>query len=269
MSTISTSDMAMIARRRMNTGRKMQMKSEAFNIDCMEYMRDLPDKAFDLAVCDPPYFSGPEKRLFYGNAVSPIGVKRRQYPKATAWKVPGDDWYREVCRVSRFQIIFGINYFSSPDVPCGRIVWDKCNGSSSFSDCEIASCSLITSVRIFRYMWNGMCQGKSIEEGGVMQGNKGKNEKRIHPTQKPVALYLWLFQRFAKAQWKVLDTHLGSGSSRIAAYRLGLDFVGCEIDGVYFKAEEERFREEKDQGLLFSPEELSPLEEEGNEGEEQ
>ena len=92
-----------------------------------------------------------------------------------------------------------------------------------------------------------------------MQGNKALNEKRIHPTQKPVALYMWLLKKFAEGGWRIFDPFLGSGSSRIAAYRLGLDFVGCESDEEYFTAEEERFREEKMQGLLFTPEELSLL----------
>lgn len=235
------------------------MISDSFNIDCMEYMAGLPDRAFNLALCDPPYFSGPEKRGYYGNAVSPIGVKRKDYAIGRKWQVPDESWYREVRRISEHQIIFGINYFGFSDVPAGRIVWDKCNGSSSFSDCEIASCSLISSVRLFRYMWNGMCQGKSSEEGSVMQGNKVLNEKRIHPTQKPIALYMWLLKKFTEGGWRIFDPFLGSGSSRIAAYRLGLDFVGCESDEEYFRAEEERFREEKMQGLLFTPEELSLL----------
>lgn len=235
------------------------MISDSFNIDCMEYMAGLPDRAFNLALCDPPYFSGPEKRGYYGNAVSPIGVKRKDYAIGSKWQVPDESWYREVRRISEHQIIFGINYFGFSDVPAGRIVWDKCNGSSSFSDCEIASCSLISSVRLYRYMWNGMCQGRSSEEGSVMQGNKALNEKRIHPTQKPIALYMWLLKKFAERGWRIFDPFLGSGSSRIAAYRLGLDFVGCESDKEYFNAEEERFREEKMQGLLFTPEELSLL----------
>ena len=92
-------------------------------------------------------------------------------------------------------------------------------------------------------MWNGMCQGRSVAEGRVMQGNKALNEERIHPTQKPIALYVWLLQKFAKPGWKILDTHLGSGSSRIAAYGLGFDFYGCEIDKKYFDAMNKRFEQ--------------------------
>ena len=232
-------------------------QSETFNIDCMEYMKTLPDESFDLAISDPPYFSGPEKREFYGQKLSSRGVRRVDYEKIETWQIPDDSFYKELCRVSKNQIIFGINYFKFSDVPAGRIIWDKVNGASSFSDCEIASCSMISSVRIFRYMWNGMMQGKSISEGYIAQGDKSKNEKRIHPTQKPVALYSWLLKSFAKPRYRILDTHLGSGSSRIAAYELGLDFVGCEINKTYYRKEEERFSLYTQQMSLFSSMELN------------
>ena len=224
--------------------------NEVYNMDCMEYMRTLPDKAFDLAVADPPYFSGPERRGYYGRKVSPIGV-RRDYPVSPKWDIPDAAFFTELDRVAKRYIVWGCNYFDFV-FPHGRIVWDKCNGESSFSDCEIAATNCFESVRLFRYMWNGMCQGKSIEEGHIQQGNKSLNEKRIHPTQKPVALYTWLLQRYAKPGWKILDTHLGSGSSRIAAYELGFDFVGCEIDPYYFKAQEDRFSEHTSQMSLFT-----------------
>lgn len=196
--------------------------------DCMDYLPYLPDKCFDLAVVDPPYFSGPEKRGYYGRKVSPIGVQRR-YGSLSDWDVPGRDYFDELMRVSEHQIIWGCNYFDYPFGP-GRIVWDKCNGNSSFSDCEIAYCSLHDSVRLIRYMWNGMMQGKSIEEGHVQQGNKKLNEKRIHPTQKPVNLYRWIVQRYIKPGWRVLDTHVGSASSIIAYREVGLEVVGFEKD---------------------------------------
>lgn len=217
----------------------------AYNMDCLSAMQQMPDKYFDLAVVDPPYFSGPERRNFYGCQVSPIGVQR-MYKQSEVWQVPDERYFDELRRVSKQQIIWGVNYFNYSFSP-GRVVWDKCNGASSFSDCEIAYCSLHDSVRLYRYMWNGMCQGKSITEGYIMQGDKSKNEKRIHPTQKPVALYAWLYQQYAKPEDKILDTHLGSGSSRIAAWKLGLDFVGFEIDKYYFDLQEQRFAEEQQQ----------------------
>lgn len=222
----------------------------AYNVDCMEYMRSLQDKAFDLAVADPPYFSGPERRGYYGREVSPIGV-RRDYPVSPKWEIPKAPYFVELARVAKKYIVWGCNYFDY-HFPPGRIVWDKCNTASSFSDCEIAATNCHDSVRLFRYMWNGMLQGKSIAEGEIMQGDKRKNEKRIHPTQKPVALYAWIFGRYAKPGDKILDTHLGSGSSRIAAYNAGLDFVGCEIDDHYFRAQEERFKEHTAQLNLFA-----------------
>ena len=237
------------------------MTSEALNIDCMEYMKSLPDKAFDLAIADPPFFSGPDRRNFYGQQVSGTGVKRVDYGRSEHWEIPTEAFYEELRRVSKNQIIWGINYFDFKDVPVGRIVWNKCNNSSTFSDCEIASCSMINSVRMFTYMWNGMLQGKSISNGDVAQGNQAMKEKKIHPTQKPIALYSWLLKKFAKHGDRILDTHLGSGSSRIAAYELGYDFVGCEKDEVYFKKEEERFREYTSQMRLFTSEELNSLEE--------
>lgn len=224
-------------------------ESIVVHCDCMEYMHRVPDKAFDLAVVDPPYFSGPERRGYYGNRVSKIGV-HRDYPISPQWDIPGTEYFEELQRVAKHYIVWGCNYFDYHFAP-GRIVWDKCNSSSSFSDCELAATDLFTSVRQFRFMWNGMLQGKSMHEGAIMQGNKKLNEKRIHPTQKPVALYRWIFKNYAKPGDRILDTHLGSGSSRIAAYDAGLDFVGCEIDPTYFKLQEERFNEYTAQQSLF------------------
>lgn len=147
-------------------------------------------------------------------------------------------------------IVWGCNYFSYEFAP-GRIVWDKCKKGTSFSDCELAATDLFNTVRLFRFMWNGMLQGKSVAEGHIMQGNKKLNEQRIHPTQKPVALYDWIFQNYAAPGCRVLDTHLGSGSSRIAAYEAGVDFIGFEIDPIYYAAEEQRFLDYTSQTSLF------------------
>ena len=198
----------------------------------MAEMVEFPDNYFDVAIVDPPYYSGPEKRKFYGRKISPIGVQRI-YDKSEAWTVPEREYFDELFRISKNQIIFGCNYFDYP-FGSGRIVWDKCNGSSSFSDCELAYTSFHDSVRLFRYMWNGMMQGKSISEGHIQQGNKKLNEKRIHPTQKPVNLYRWLVQRYLKPGQLALDTHVGSGSSLIAFEEYGLQYVGYEIDKNYY-----------------------------------
>lgn len=216
--------------------------SEAWLGDCMEYMARFPDGFFDLAVVDPPYFSGPETRGFYGKKDGGL-TKRKDYRTIKSWRVPGPEYFNELTRVSKSQIVWGCNYFNWAFSP-GRIVWDKCNDASSFSDCEIAACSIHSSVRIFRYMWSGAMQGESAVNGRKHQGNKKLNEKRIHPTQKPVALYAWLLNKYAKPGDKILDTHLGSQSSRIAAYKLGFDFWGCELAPDYYREGCDRFKRE-------------------------
>ena len=216
------------------------MKSEFINADCLEVMAKYPNGYFDLAIVDPPYFSGPEKRRYYGRKVSSIGVKRL-YGETSEWKVPDKDYFEELFRVSKNQIIWGVNYFDY-HFGSGRIVWDKVNGQSSFSDCELAYCSLHESTRLFRYMWNGMMQGKSISEGHIQQGNKLLNEIRIHPTQKPVNLYIWLLQNYASDGDRILDTHVGSASSLIACEELGFDYVGCELDKDIFESSNRRLQ---------------------------
>lgn len=223
--------------------------SEFLNMDCLPAMKEYPDNFFDLAIVDPPYFSGPEKRRYYGRKTSPIGVKRL-YGETSEWEVPDNEYFDELFRISKHQIIWGVNYFDY-SFGAGRIVWDKVNGESSFSDCEIAYCSFHDSVRLFRYMWNGMMQGKSISEGHIQQGNKRLNEKRIHPTQKPVNLYRWLIQRYAKESYKILDTHVGSASSLIAFEEAGLEYIGFEKDEQIFKSALARLESYKSQLKLF------------------
>lgn len=213
----------------------------AYNLDCMPFMRLQADNAYDLAVVDPPYYSNAYSIITPGGNLSTTGIERRKY-KMPHWDPPQPEYFKELFRISKNQIVWGINYFGISPGP-GRIVWDKVKDNGTFfSDCEIAYCSMLKHVRIFRFMWNGMLQG-SPEDGTRALGDKSRNEKRIHPTQKPVALYRWLFREFAKPGDKILDTHLGSGSSRIAAYDAGLDFTGLEIDTAYFTAQEKRFAE--------------------------
>lgn len=216
---------------------------ELLHMDCMDYMKGLKDNAFDLAIVDPPYFEGFEKMGYCGKKSSSIGVKRGTYDTPNWDKdLPTPEYFSQLARVSKNQIIWGINYFGDlGHHPAGRIVWDKVKDSSSFSKCEIASCSLIDTVQIFRFMWNGMQQG-TPGNGSIMQGNKKLNERRIHPTQKPVQLYRWTLQEFALLGWRILDTHLGSGSSALAAWELGYDFVGMEKYKAPFKAAQKRFK---------------------------
>ncbi len=215
----------------------------------MKLLVDLPDNSFDLAIVDPPYFSGPERREFYGSKLSTTGVTRT-YHKSAKWEVPGKEYFEELLRVARHYIVWGCNYYDYHFAP-GRIVWDKCNGSSTFSDCEIAATDLFSSVRLFPFMWNGMCQGKSMAEGRIMQGNKKLNEKRFHPTQKPVALYAWLLTQYAQEGWRILDTHLGSGSIAIACYDLGFQLLGIEIDAYYHEMAVKRLSEHHNKPRLF------------------
>lgn len=217
--------------------------------DCMDILPTWPDKYFDLAIVDPPYYSGPERRHFYGSDISAMKVTRKYYPVSNKWKVPGKAYFQELERVSRFYIVWGCNYFDYHFQP-GRIVWDKCNANSSFSDCEIAATNLFNSVRLFPFMWNGMQQGKNMNEGRTMQGNKKLNEVRIHPTQKPVALYSWILQTYAESGWRILDTHLGSGSSAIACDLLGFPLTGIEIEEVYFNAARNRILQHKYQNRI-------------------
>lgn len=226
-----------------------------YNIDCMQGMKEFPDKYFDLAIVDPPYGRkehGGRNRSGYVRQKngSKIFVKDGQYGNRN-WdnEPPSEDYFNELMRVSKNQIIFGCNYFDYPLIG-GRIVWDKCNDGSDQSDAEIAYCSMNDRVDIFRYMWRGMFQGKSITEGTTQQGNKRLNEKRIHPTQKPVVLYEWLLNRYAKPNDIILDTHVGSASSLIACYNTNHKFVGFELDEYYYKVSKQRLDTEMEQMRL-------------------
>lgn len=227
-----------------------------YNMDCMDGMKQFPDKYFDIAVCDPEYGRkehGGRNRSGYVKQKngSTIWVSDGQYENR-GWdnEPPPKAYFDELMRVSKHQIIWGVNYFDYP-LTCGRIIWDKCNDGSDQSGAEIAYCSLNDRVDIFRYMWRGMMQGKSIEEGTIQQGNKQKNEKRIHPTQKPVNLYRWIIKKYIQSGWKVLDTHTGSASSLIAYHEARLQFVAFEKDRYMYDLSMERYKTETAQMNLF------------------
>lgn len=231
------------------------MAVELLNIDCMEYMATLPDKAFQLAICDPPYGIG-ESGATNSTRTKPLGSRvdakntRGTEIKAVAYKPfsgkdkepPPVEYFAELRRVSENQIIWGANHMADliySRSPCW-LVWDKDN-SGDFADCELAYTSFKTAVRKFQFRWNGM-----------LQQDMANKEIRIHPTQKPVALYRWILQNYAKPGQRILDTHLGSGSSAIAAHYFGCDFVGCELDTDYYKAACERFdRETRQQAMAL------------------
>jgi site-specific DNA-methyltransferase (adenine-specific) len=223
-------------------------KATILHIDCMEFMASLPDKAFDLAIVDPPYFSGPNLSGYYGKGYSSLGVQRaRYYDEAKHWDVPGKEYFEELQRISKNQIIWGANHFAGlfdSSSPCW-VIWDKDNGTSSFADAELAYTSFSGAIRIFKYMWNGMHQGQ-------LGGDKSKNDQRIHPTQKPVKLYEWLLTNYAKPGQRILDTHLGSGSSAIACNNLGFEIVGCELDADYYQASCKRVEQASKQIRMFA-----------------
>lgn len=216
----------------------------------MELMSRYSDKHFDLAIVDPPYFNGPNKLGYYGKRKSSAGVVREEYKKIGEWDLPTEKYFNELYRVSKNQIIWGCNYYEQFIIGSGRIFWDKCNSDSSFSDGEIASCSLHTTVRMVKFMWNGMLQG--CDFNGTMQGNKRLNEKRIHPTQKPVLLYKWLLDKYAKEGDKILDTHLGSGSIAIASHDYGFELTACELDKEYYDKAIQRIKRHTSQRKLFA-----------------
>jgi site-specific DNA-methyltransferase (adenine-specific) len=204
--------------------------SEVTNEDCMEGMARYPDKYFDLAIVDPPYGINMDGGNIGGNNAG----KTKDYTKKD-WdnKIPDKEYFNELKRISKNQIIWGANHFVENIYQSNSscwIVWDKDN-TGNFADCELAYTSFKTAVRMFTFRWNGMLQ----------QDMKNK-EYRIHPTQKPVALYKWLLHNYAKQGDKILDTHLGSGSSRIAAYEMGFDFTAFELDAEYFEAQEKRYK---------------------------
>lgn len=209
------------------------------NEDCMEMMARYPDNFFDLAIVDPPYGI---KESAHRNISRSKLAKTTMYKKEFwDYETPGQDYFDELFRVSKNQIIWGGNYFLN-HLGATRcfIVWNKCNIGTNFADCELAWTNFKSSVRMFSFMWNGMMQG-SIADGKRNNGDKSTNEVRIHPTQKPVQLYRWCMQKYAATGYKILDTHLGSGSSRIAAYEAAYDFYGTELDTDYFNSQEERF----------------------------
>lgn len=208
--------------------------------DCVQGLKRYPDKFFDLAIVDPPYGIdiNNQSQGKGGGVARKIDYTKKDWDKTA----PDKAYFDELMRVSKNQIIWGANHFISKcpiDSSCW-VVWDKDNGKTDFADCELAWTSFKTSVRRFKWTWAGM-----------RQQNMKHKEERIHPTQKPIALYKWLLMNYASEGNLILDTHLGSGSSRIAAYDLGYDFVGFEIDPEYYEKQEKRFKDFVSQLRMF------------------
>lgn len=227
------------------------MKSVVYNMDNMA-IADYPDNYFDLALLDPPYGLGMARQRTVGGSNQ---GKVNQYAKSD-WdnKPPDKAFFREIMRISKNQIIFGANHFISKipyDSPCW-LIWDKDN-SGKFADCELAWTSFKTATRIYKVRWNGM-----------LQADMKNKEQRIHLTHKPVALYKQILMDYAHKGDKIIDTHVGSGSSRIACDELGLSFTGFEVAEDIFARQERRFYKHKQNGSLFKPEAVYKLKENPN-----
>jgi len=192
-------------------------------MDCMEGMGQFPDKYFDLAIVDPPYGVGITNQSKFGSSEK-IDKYGKQWDKR-----PDSTYFTELKRVSKHQIIWGGNYFISDlkDTRC-MLIWDKMNGTNDYADGEIAWCSIDSNVEFFR-----------------MHHFNKNYDRKIHPTQKPIQLYRWTLKKHGQAGWKILDTHVGSGSSLIACEREGFQYVGFEIDPDYYKAAMERIERER------------------------
>lgn len=214
------------------------MISEVKNMDCIEYMQQFPDKYFELAIVDPPYGIGIDKAINSNKGKQ--GFKKY---KQSNWdeETPNDDYFKELFRISKNQIIWGANYMIDKIKKPSQcwVVWNKIQREFTMSDAELAWTSFDKTVRCFDF------------SRGSAMGNHNKNGGKIHPTQKPVSLYRWLLQNYAKKGDKIIDTHLGSGSSRIAADIEGFDFYACELDKDYFDASCKRFDEYKQQLKLI------------------
>jgi len=213
--------------------------SEVYNMDCLAAMREMPDKAFSLAIVDPPY--GIDINMNMGIRK---GQKKKHADKGWDKSIPDKEYFDELMRVSVSQIIWGGNYFTD-HIPVSShwVYWDKCVPEAlSFASGELAWTSFNGAMSCVRMQWSG--------------GHKIEKAEKQHPTQKPIALYKWLLQNYAKPGDTILDTHLGSGSSRIAAYDMGFDFTGYELDAEYFNASDVRFKNHISNLKLFAPDEM-------------
>lgn len=216
--------------------------NQCYNMDCMEGMAQFPDQYFELAIVDPPYGGAGQEFKQRG---SRFGGRFDQYQSGGGidWDhAPSPEYFRELFRVSQNQIIWGGNYFGLPPNRC-FLVWVKPNIPDRFS------------MAMAEYAWASFA-----DNAKVIQCSSRRKGDCFHPTQKPVELYAWILQQYAKPGDKILDTHLGSGSSRIAAYEAGCDFIGFEINPTYYDAQERRFEDYKSQLSLFrEPSQLSLL----------
>ena len=220
--------------------------SVVYNEDCVEGLKRFSDNHFDLAIVDPPY--GIHTKISVGggkHTKSTVNFHNKYNEKKWDKHTPTDEYFEQLFRVSKNQIIWGGNYFSLPPTR-GIICWDKMKQVPNFSQWEMAWTSFDKVALIFKYMWHGNYCG--FDQNITL---KHTSINLIHPTQKPEPLYDWLLSTYAKKGDKILDTHLGSGSSRISANKAGFNFVGFEIDQEYYEKQEKRFNDFKSQLRLF------------------
>ena len=204
-----------------------------YNMDCMVGMRDIPDKYFELAIVDPPYGLG-DRLTEGGHKKNPMEKYRKSYEQKRWDIVPNETYFTELFRTSKNQIIWGGNYFLLPPTR-GIVCWDKLQMMPTFSRWE--------------YAWTSFdCPAKTFEKR-----SQESEEKRFHPTQKPVKLYEWLLSNYAKPNDKILDTHVGSASSLIACENLGFQYVGFELDKDYYAAAMKRLKDSRKQIKFVEP----------------
>ena len=216
--------------------------SEVYNEDCIEVMKRYEDNYFDLAVVDPPYGINADVKNSTDKKQSKKSASKSKKYGEQKWDadVPTKEYFIELFRVSKEQIIWGVNYYPFDFLSGGRIYWDKCVTMPTYSDGELAYCSLLNSIKSVKIAWHGM-----------IQHDMKNKEERIHPTQKPVKLYDWILDRYAMESNLILDTHVGSGSLRISCNKAGKNFVGFEIDKDYYEAQEKRFKDFVSQLRMF------------------
>ncbi len=238
------------------------MSINYFFVDNIEYMSNIPDNFYDLTIADPEQAKGQHGgKCYSAEQIQKNGKKT--FVKGTTHKrkkwdlsLPSDKYFSELFRISKYQIIWGCQYYNT-NFGSGRIIWDKVNDGANQYSCELAYNSLNDRTEIFRYMWRGMMQGKNISEGYLQQGNKSLNEKKIHPTQKPTALYQWIFHYFKiPLGWKIFDPNLGSGAIGIVCDKMGYSLDACENDSDYFNGSllwlrSERIKNKTNQYDLF------------------
>lgn len=237
----------------LKSGKEIEL-NQAFNMDCLDFMKELPDKCIDLVLTDPPYGIGEDGKKNHSRGSASNSDKWKGSKNSTCagipstifkpkeWdnQIPSKEIFDEIFRISKNQIIWGGNYFIEHlNNTSSMIVWDKNNGTTDFADCELAWTSHKKAVRLFKYTWNGM-----------LQGNMKNREKRIHPTQKPLNLFRWCIDKYSEENQIIFDPFLGSFTTAIASENCRNLWLGCEKDPDYFKSGYHRYEQETKQMLM-------------------